>query len=74
MFGNSAIQDGVKIRGENRFTEEQIGYALSQQLSGTPLAELTRKLGISEQAFYRYKDMAQRGLPTVGVASCSNSS
>ena len=35
--------------GKKHFTEEQIAYALRQQEAGTPVAELTRKLGISEQ-------------------------
>lgn len=41
--------------GKKHFTEEQIAYALRQQEAGTPVAELTRKLGISEQTFYRWK-------------------
>ena len=31
--------------GKKHFTEEQIAYALRQQEAGTPVAELTRKLG-----------------------------
>jgi len=38
-----------------RFTEEQIAYALRQAEGGTPVAELCRSLGISEQSFYRWK-------------------
>jgi len=38
-----------------RFTEEQITYALRQAESGTPVAEICRKLGVSEQSFYRWK-------------------
>lgn len=38
-----------------RFTEEQIAYALRQAGGGTPVAELCRKLGVSEQSFYRWK-------------------
>lgn len=41
--------------GRKHFTEEQIAYALRQQGAGTPVAKLTRKLGISEQTFYRWK-------------------
>lgn len=37
------------------FTEEQVAYALRQAESGTPVAEVCRKLGISEQTFYRWK-------------------
>ena len=40
---------------KKHFTEEQIAYALRQQEAGTPVVELTRKLGVSEQTFYRWK-------------------
>ena len=39
----------------NRYTEEQIAFALRQAESGTPVAEIVRKMGISEQTFYRWK-------------------
>ena len=38
-----------------RFTEGQISYTLRQAEGGTPVAEVCRKLGISEQTFYRWK-------------------
>tara|TARA_R110001592_G_scaffold362300_1_gene675687 strand:- start:974 stop:1240 length:267 start_codon:yes stop_codon:yes gene_type:complete len=38
-----------------RYTEEQIAFALHQAESGTPVAEVTRKMGITEQTFYRWK-------------------
>jgi putative transposase len=37
---------------QKRFTEEQIAYALRQAESGTPVAEVCHKLGMSEQTFY----------------------
>lgn len=37
------------------FTEEQVAHVLRQAESGTPVAEICRKLGISEQTFYRWK-------------------
>jgi len=37
------------------FTEEQIAYTLRQAEAGTPVPEVCRKLGISEQTFYRWK-------------------
>ena len=37
------------------FTEEQVAYALRQAEAETPVAEICRKLGISEQTFYRWK-------------------
>ena len=41
--------------GKKHFTEEQIAFALRQAESGTPVAEIIRKPGISEQTFYRWK-------------------
>lgn len=40
---------------KGRFTEEQIAFALRQAETGTPVAEVIRKMGISEQTFYRWK-------------------
>jgi putative transposase len=40
---------------KSRFTEEQIAYALRQAETGTSVAEVIRKMGISEQTFYRWK-------------------
>ena len=37
------------------YTEEQIAFCLRQQEAGTPVAEIVRKMGISEQTFYRWK-------------------
>ena len=39
----------------NRFTEEQIAFALRQVESGVAVKEVCRKLQISEQTFYRWK-------------------
>jgi putative transposase len=39
--------------GKKNFTEEQIAFALRQAESGTSVAEIIRKLGISEQTFSR---------------------
>ena len=38
-----------------RYTEEQIAFALRQSDSGTSVSEIVRKMGISEQTFYRWK-------------------
>ena len=40
---------------KSRFTEEQIAGALRQSEAGTPVSEVIRKLGVSEQTFYRWK-------------------
>jgi putative transposase len=37
------------------FSEEQIVYALRQAEAGTPVVEVCRKLGITEQTFYRWR-------------------
>jgi transposase-like protein len=50
----------VVLKGEDfamkkRFSEEQIAFALRQAETGIPVAEVIRKMGISEQTFYRWK-------------------
>ena len=40
---------------KSRFTEEQIAFALRQSESGISIGDITRKLGIAEQTFYRWK-------------------
>lgn len=40
---------------KKRFTEEQIAYALEQESTGQTIAEICRRLGVSEQTFYRWK-------------------
>jgi len=47
-----------------RFTDEQIAFALRQAEGGTPVKEVCRKIGISEQTFYRWK----RKFAGMGVA------
>ncbi len=37
------------------FSEEQIALALREAETGTPVAEVCRKMGVSEQSFYRWK-------------------
>jgi putative transposase len=39
----------------SKFTDEQIAMALRQAEAGTPVADICRKLGVSEQSFYRWK-------------------
>lgn len=40
---------------KSRYTEEQISFALKQAEIGTPVAEVIRRMGVSEQTFYRWK-------------------
>lgn len=46
------------------YTNEQIAYVLRQAEEGTPVADVCRKTGISEQTFYRWK----RKFAGMGVA------
>ena len=39
----------------SKFTEEQIAFALKQAETGTSVGEVIRKMGITEQTFYRWK-------------------
>jgi putative transposase len=40
---------------KSKFTEQQIVFALKQAETGVPVAEVCRKLGISEATFYAWK-------------------
>ena len=40
---------------KSRFTEQQIAFALRQAEGGAPVREVCRKMGVSEQTFYRWK-------------------
>jgi len=42
---------------KTRYTDEQIAFALRQAETGTPVQEVIRKMGISEQTFYRWKKL-----------------
>jgi len=49
---------------KSRFTDEQITFCLRQVDSGVPVEEACRKLGISQQTFYRWKKrFAGLGVP-----------
>jgi len=40
---------------KKKMSEERIAFALRQAESGTPVAEICRRLGVSEASFYRWK-------------------
>jgi putative transposase len=40
---------------KSEHSAEQVAFALMQAESSTPVPEVCRKIGISEQAFYRWK-------------------
>lgn len=41
---------------KSRLTDQQIAFLLKQADSGLPVEEVCRKLGISQQTFYRWKN------------------
>ena len=47
----------------SRYTEEQIAFALKQADLGTPISDVCRKLGVSEQTFYRWRNKFSGMLP-----------
>ena len=49
---------------KGRYTEEQIAFALQQAEHGTPVSEVCRKLGVTEQSFYRWKKKYGNMLPS----------
>ena len=51
---------------QKRYTDEQIAFALRQAESGTAVAEISRKLGVSEPTFYRWKKQFA-GMGTVEI-------
>ncbi len=51
---------------KSRFTDQQIAFSLRQAEAGTPVSEVTRKLGITSQTFYRWK---QRSIPDLVLPS-----
>jgi putative transposase len=42
---------------KSKFSEQQIAFALQQAEGGTAVAEVCRKMGISEATFYRWKQL-----------------
>ena len=48
----------------SKFTEEQIAFALKQAETGISVKEVIRKLGITEQTFYRWKKKYAGMLPS----------
>ena len=42
---------------KKRYTPAQIAFALRQAGSGTPISEITRKMGVTDVTFYRWKKL-----------------
>lgn len=49
---------------KKRFSVEQITGILNQAELGTPIAELCRQHGVSDQSFYRWKKIYRGMLPS----------
>lgn len=49
---------------KSSFTAEQIAFALKQAETGTSVADIVRKMEISEQTFYRWKRKYSGFLPS----------
>lgn len=51
---------------KSRYSDEQIAAGLRQAEAGTPIADITRKLGISEATFYTWrKRFGSLGTPAI---------
>jgi putative transposase len=56
---------------KTRFTEAQIAFALRQAGAGTTVAEVCRKMGISEATYYNWKKQCG-GLSVPGLCRLKN--
>ena len=54
-MGYNCILKGQKKMKKTKFTEPQIAFALRQSESGVSVEEITRKMGITQATFYRWK-------------------
>jgi putative transposase len=57
---------------KSRYTEEQIAYALKQAETGTPVAEVIRRMGVSEQNFTAGR-RSTAGWASVSHGACNSS-
>lgn len=48
----------------SRYSPEQVAFGLRQAEEGTPVAEVCRKMGISEQTYYRWKKRYGGSMPS----------
>ena len=46
------MRGGVSVRA-SRFTEERITFTVKRAEAGTPVLEVCREIGVSEQTYYR---------------------
>lgn len=50
----ASVKEGHLVK-RSKFTQEQIAFALRQAENGTSVGEVCRKMGVSENTFYRWK-------------------
>lgn len=55
----------------SRFTEEQIAFALKQWELGTPVAEVCRKMGVSDATLYNWRKSTVGWVPRSSSACAS---
>jgi hypothetical protein len=53
----SCFELGILQMRKSKFTGEQFASAFRQAEVGTPVAEVCRKMGISEATYYRWKQL-----------------
>jgi putative transposase len=54
-FSRAACQQGEMAMRKSKFTEAQVAAALKECAAGTPVGQVARKLGVSEQTLYVWK-------------------
>jgi putative transposase len=65
-FFGAVIPEKAMNALKKRYTDGQMAFALRQAESGTAVAEICRKLGVSEPTFYRWKKQFT-GMGTVEI-------
>ena len=59
MWDDLNLQNRRVVPCRSPDTPEQVAFGLGQSEEGTPVSEVCRKMGISEQTFYRWKKKFQ---------------
>ena len=55
LRNDKIMEKGAVYHEKKQVPVEQVAFALRQAESGTPIPDVCRKMGISEQTFYRWK-------------------
>ena len=56
---------------KSRYSPEQVAFALRQAEGGAPVSEICRKMGVSEQTYYRWKKQYS-GMGVAEVRACGS--